>query len=170
MDLMPPFNLAEWIAEHRDLLKPPVANREIYAGSEFIVMIVGGPNARSDFHVDAGPELFYQIEGDMVLKTVQDAVIVDVPIAAGEMFMLPPLMPHSPQRFADTIGLVVERQRRPEELDGFQWYCVQCNNKLHEKFLHVADIVADLPPVLEEFAQDERLRQCSQCGHLNDPA
>ncbi|MGD2166858.1 MAG: 3-hydroxyanthranilate 3,4-dioxygenase [Gammaproteobacteria bacterium] len=170
MELLPPFNLQQWIAEHRELLKPPVANREIYAGSEFIVMIVGGPNARSDFHVDVGPELFYQIEGDMLLRTVQDGAFVDIPIRAGEMFLLPPLLPHSPQRFPDTIGLVVERQRHPNELDGFQWYCSACGNKLHERYLHVADIVEDLPPVLREFADSESLRTCPNCGNLNDPA
>ncbi|HMB74302.1 MAG TPA: 3-hydroxyanthranilate 3,4-dioxygenase [Gammaproteobacteria bacterium] len=170
MALMPPFNLKQWIDEHRSLLKPPVANREIYAGSEFIVMIVGGPNSRTDYHVDAGPELFYQLEGDMLLKTVQDDEFVDVPIAAGEMFLLPPLVPHSPRRFADTVGLVVERQRRADERDGFQWFCSECGAKLHERFLHVADIVADLPPVLREYADSEQLRTCSNCGHLNAPA
>jgi 3-hydroxyanthranilate 3,4-dioxygenase len=169
MQILPPFNLAKWVEDHRNLLKPPVANREIYAGSEFIVMIVGGPNSRADFHVDIGPELFFQLEGDMVLRTVQDDKFVDIPIRAGEMFLLPPSVPHSPQRFANTIGLVVERQRRADELDGFLWYCSRCGNKLHERFLHVADIVEDLPPVLHEYADSERLRTCRECGHLNSP-
>jgi 3-hydroxyanthranilate 3,4-dioxygenase len=169
MQILPPFNLSQWIEDHRELLKPPVANRELYAGSEFIVMIVGGPNSRSDFHVDAGPELFYQLEGDMVLRTVQDGEFVDVPIRAGEMFLLPPNVPHSPQRFADTIGLVVERQRHADELDGFLWFCSECGTKLHERYLHVADIVEDLPPVLREYADSEQLRTCGKCGHLNSP-
>jgi 3-hydroxyanthranilate 3,4-dioxygenase len=167
MQILPPFNLSQWIDDHRELLKPPVANRELYAGSEFIVMIVGGPNSRSDFHLDVGPELFYQLEGDMVLRTVQHGEFVDVPIRAGEMFLLPPNVPHSPQRFADTIGLVVERQRHADELDGFLWFCSQCGTKLHERFLHVADIVEDLPPVLREYADSEQLRTCGKCGHLN---
>lgn len=169
MDVPLPFNLHEWIEDHREFLKPPVANREIYAGAEFIVMIVGGPNTRSDFHVDAGPELFLQIEGDMLLKTVQGGRFVDVPIREGEIFLLPPRVPHSPQRFANTVGLVVERQRRREELDGFMWFCQRCGAKLHEEFLHVADIVTDLPPVLERFASDERLRTCAECGHVSPP-
>lgn len=169
MQILPPFNLSQWIEDHRELLKPPVANRELYAGSEFIVMIVGGPNSRSDFHMDAGPELFYQLEGDMLLRTVQDGEFVDVPIRAGEMFLLPPNVPHSPQRFADTIGLVVERQRHADELDGFLWFCSECGTKLHERFLHVADIVEDLPPVLREYAESDQLRTCGKCGHLNSP-
>lgn len=106
----------------------------------------------------------------MLLQTVQDEAFVDIPIRAGEMFLLPPLVPHSPQRFANTVGLVVERQRREDELDGFQWYCSECGHMLHERYLHVADIVADLPPVLQEFADSEQLRTCENCGHLNDAA
>lgn len=166
---MLPFNLREWIDAHRELLKPPVCNRELFAGSEFIVMIVGGPNARKDYHVDAGPELFHQIEGDMLLKTMQNGKAVDLPIREGDIFLLPPGVPHSPQRFANTVGLVVERQRRPEEQDGFIWYCEVCHQPLHEEYLHVADIVADLPPVLEAFWSDRERRTCRHCGAVLEP-
>jgi 3-hydroxyanthranilate 3,4-dioxygenase len=164
MEMMPPFNLREWIAAHREALKPPVCNRELYIGSEFIVMIVGGPNARQDYHYDVGPELFHQIQGDMLLKTMQNGEPVDIAIREGDIFLLPPGVPHSPQRFADTVGLVVERQRKPDELDGFMWFCEECGNKLHEEFLHVADIVTDLPPVFERFYSTEEARTCKQCG------
>jgi 3-hydroxyanthranilate 3,4-dioxygenase len=161
---MPPFNLRDWIAANRDALKPPVCNRELYVGSEFIVMVVGGPNARKDYHHDVGPELFHQVEGDMLLKTMQDGRPVDIAIREGDIFLLPPGVPHSPQRFADTVGLVVERQRKPDELDGFMWFCEQCNHKLYERFVHVADIVADLPPIFEGFWSDEAARTCERCG------
>jgi 3-hydroxyanthranilate 3,4-dioxygenase len=164
MSMMRPFNLREWIDAHRELLKPPVCNRELYAGSEFIVMIVGGPNARKDYHCDAGPELFHQLEGDMLLKTMQDGSPVDIPIREGDIFLLPPGVPHSPQRFAGTVGLVVERQRRPDEKDGFLWFCERCHHKLYEEYLHVGDIVADLPPVLERFWSDPAKRKCGRCG------
>lgn len=168
--MMPPFNLREWIDAHRELLKPPVCNREIYAGSEFIVMIVGGPNSRKDYHDDPGPELFHQIEGDMVLKTMQDGQPVDIPIRAGDVFLLPPHVPHSPQRFAGTVGLVVERQRKPSEKDGFLWFCERCHTKLYEEYLHVADIVVDLPPVLERFWSDPARRSCRRCGAVLEQA
>ena len=164
MQLTLPFNLHEWIEKNRDSLKPPVCNRELYVGAEFIVMIVGGPNARKDFHDDPGPELFHQVEGDMLLKTMQDGKPVDITIRQGDIFLLPPGVPHSPQRFADTVGLVVERQRKRRERDGFIWYCENCHRKLHEEYLHVSDIVADLPPVLERFWADEALRSCKRCG------
>lgn len=164
MEIMLPFNLRDWIEAHRDSLQPPVCNRELYAGAEFIVMIVGGPNARKDYHYDPGPELFHQLEGEMLLGTIQDGRRVDIPIREGDIFLLPPGVPHSPQRFSDTVGLVVERQRKPQEQDGFMWFCEACDQKLYEEFLHVADIVADLPPVLDRFWSDPAARTCTRCG------
>jgi 3-hydroxyanthranilate 3,4-dioxygenase len=164
-----PFNLLDWIERHRAELRPPVCNKQLYAGEEFIVQVVGGPNSRTDYHHDEGPELFYQIEGDMLLKTVQDGKLVDVPIREGEIFLLPPRVPHSPQRFADTVGIVVERRRAPGELDGFMWFCPNCGAKLHEEFLHVSDIVTDLPPVFERFYASENARTCKRCGTVMPP-
>ncbi len=106
------FNFRKWIDENRHLLKPPVGNKQVFRDSEFIIMVVGGPNSRKDFHVDPGEEFFYQLEGDMLLKTVQDGKMVDVPIREGEILLLPPNVPHSPRRFANTVGLVIERQRQ----------------------------------------------------------
>jgi 3-hydroxyanthranilate 3,4-dioxygenase len=164
MEIMPPFNLRAWIDAHREALRPPVCNRELYVGAEFIVMIVGGPNSRKDYHYDPGPELFHQIEGDMLLKTVRGGKAIDITIREGDIFLLPPGVPHSPQRYADTVGLVVERQRKPDELDGFMWFCEQCGNKLYEEFLPVVDIVSDLPPIFERFYADRDARTCRQCG------
>lgn len=164
MELTLPFNLREWIEENRELLKPPVGNQQLFAGEEFIVMVVGGPNARDDYHYDVGPELFYQLEGEIVLKTMQDGEPRDIPIRAGDVFLLPPGIPHSPQRFEGSVGLVVERQRAPHEQDGFMWFCASCNHKLYEEYLHVANIVEDLPPVFERFYSDEAARTCDRCG------
>ena len=110
-----------------------VCNQQVFEDNDFIVMIVGGPNSRQDYHVDEGPELFYQLEGSMLLQTIQDGGRVDVTIGEGEMLLLPPRVPHSPQRFADTVGLVVERARLPHELDGFMWFCESCDHKLYEE-------------------------------------
>ena len=161
-----PINLSRWIAEHRAYLKPPVCNKRIFPDAEFTVMIVGGPNSRSDYHDDPGEELFYQIEGDMLLKTMQDGAPVDIPIRAGEMFLLPPHVPHSPQRFAGTVGLVVERPRAPDERDGFLWFCERCHHPLHSEYFHLENIETQLAPVFERFYADERLRTCRNCGAL----
>ena len=163
MNPLTPFNFQAWVDDHRHLLKPPVGNKQVFADAEFIVMVVGGPNARRDFHIDEGEELFYQLEGEMLLHTVNDGERRSIPIRAGEMLLLPPRVPHSPQRFADTVGLVVERQRRIDERDGFVWYCDNCNAVLYEEYLHVADIEKDLPPVLARYDELIAGRPCPHC-------
>jgi 3-hydroxyanthranilate 3,4-dioxygenase len=165
------FNLHAWIEEHRHLLKPPVGNKCIVQ-DDFIVMIVGGPNARTDFHFEEGPEWFYQLEGEMVLRVQEDydgqrGNVRDIPIRAGEVFYLPPRVPHSPQRMANSVGLVIERKRLPHEDDALMWFCVQCNHKLYEEFFHLVDIEQDFFRVFERFYRDDHLRTCPQCGTLN---
>lgn len=169
---MPPlaaFNFRRWIDENRHLLKPPVGNKRVFRDSEFIIMVVGGPNARQDYHVDAGEEFFYQLEGDIVLKTVQNGALVDVPIREGEILLLPPRVPHSPQRGANTVGLVIERERRAGELDGFQWYCERCGSLLHEEYIELTDIETQMPPVFERFHASPDKRTCKRCGHVTEP-
>lgn len=159
-----PINIQRWIDQNRDLLKPPVGNKRIYTDTGFVVQVVGGPNSRKDFHDDPGEEFFYQLEGDMLLKTMQDGAPVDIPIRAGEMFLLPPHVPHSPQRYAGTVGLVVERPRAPDEQDGFMWFCERCHNKLHAEYFHLENIETQLAPVFERFYADAHLRTCRNCG------
>ncbi|MBN8483068.1 MAG: 3-hydroxyanthranilate 3,4-dioxygenase [Xanthomonadales bacterium] len=164
--LTPAFNFQQWIDEHRHLLKPPVGNKCVFDG-DFIVMVVGGPNARTDFHWDEGPEFFYQLEGEMVLKIQEDGRVRDVPIRAGEVFYLPPRVPHSPQRGPASIGLVIERKRLVGELDGLLWYCELCNLKLYEEYFQLVDIEKDFPAVFERFYRSREARTCKGCGHLN---
>ena len=164
MEPLQSLNFKRWIDENRHLLKPPVGNKRVFQDGDFVIMVVGGPNARKDYHVDPGQEFFYQLEGDMVLKTIQDGKPVDVPIRAGELLLLPANVPHSPQRFANTVGLVVERQRRPGEHDGFQWYCENCGNLLYEEFFELKDIETQFPPLFERFYSNLALRTCSRCG------
>jgi 3-hydroxyanthranilate 3,4-dioxygenase len=158
------FNFREWIDANRALLKPPVGNKRVFHDGDFIIMVVGGPNARKDYHVDPGQEFFHQLEGDMVLKTMQEGRPVDVPIHAGEILLIPPNMPHSPQRPANTVGLVVERARRAGELDGFQWYCERCGERLYEEFFELTDIEKQFPPVFERFFSNTAARTCRHCG------
>jgi 3-hydroxyanthranilate 3,4-dioxygenase len=164
MEPLRPLNFRRWIDENRHILKPPVGNKRVYRDSEFIIMVVGGPNARKDYHVDPAEEFFYQLEGDIVLKTIQDGRAVDVPIREGDILLLPPGVPHSPQRPAGTVGLVVERERRPGELDGFQWYCERCSHLLYEEFAPLTDIEKQLPPIFERFFGSEAHRTCKHCG------
>lgn len=160
------FNFADWIERHREFLKPPVGNRLVFEDSEFIIMVVGGPNARTDYHDDPGEEFFYQLEGEMVLRTVQDGRRVDIPICAGEILLLPGHVPHSPQRAANSVGMVVERKRRAEEQDGFLWFCDHCDAQLYAEYVHVSDIVKQLPPIFDRFYDSLDARTCKRCGHV----
>ena len=164
--ILPPINFKNWIEENRELLKPPVCNKVVYEDTEFIIMVVGGPNSRKDYHVDEGEEFFYQLEGKMILRIMLDEKPKDIQINEGEIFLLPAKIPHSPQRFDNTVGLVIERKRRFEELDGFQWYCDNCNTLLHEKFFHLTDIVKQLPPIFDAFWDNIKSRTCNKCGDI----
>lgn len=165
-----PFNLMQWIEEHRHLLKPPVGNQQVYKqAGDFIVMVVGGPNSRKDFHYNETEELFYQLEGDVSVKIQEDGKIVEIPIKAGDMFLLPGRTPHSPQRGPNTVGLVIEKVRTGNEIDGFMWFCENCDHKLYEEFVPVNDIVAQLPPIMERFYGDVEKRTCTHCGAIMEP-
>ena len=170
MAVQRPFSLKKWIEENRHLLKPPVGNQQVYKGNDdFIVMVVGGPNSRKDYHYNEGEEFFYQLEGDINLKILEDGKPVDIPIKEGEIFLLPGKVPHCPQRPANTIGLVMERYRKPGEKDGFIWVCENCGNKLYEEYEYISDIVKQLPPIMERFYSSEELRTCKVCGTVMEP-
>lgn len=161
--MIPPINFRQWIEHNRELLKPPVGNKVIWQDSEFIIMVVGGPNKRQDYHVNVSDEFFYQIEGDMNLKVIDNGIFKDIPIRQGEIFLLPGLVPHSPRRFENTIGLVMERKRMPEEEDGFEWYCEKCHAFLYKASVHVSDIEKDLPPVFDKFYSNPEHTKCKEC-------
>ncbi len=167
MALQPAFNFKQWIDEHRHLLKPPVGNQQVYKDNkDFIVMVVGGPNSRKDYHVNNGEEFFFQLEGDIVLKVIDEGEFKDIHIKEGSIFLLPPNVPHSPRRGPNTVGLVMERYRDESELDGFQWYCENCHTKLYEEYIPVSDIVGQLPVVMDAFWASEERRTCSNCGQV----
>ena len=165
-----PINFQKWIDEHRHLLKPPVGNQVVYQDTEFIIMVVGGPNVRKDYHVNKGEEFFYQLEGDMILRIREKGKPRDIPINEGEIFLLSPNIPHSPQRFKNTVGLVVERKRYEGELDGFQWYCDECHAMLYDKYFPLTNIVKQLPPLFDAFWNNEDARTCKKCNaYLEKP-
>ena len=162
------FNFQNWIDEHLELLKPPVGNQQVWEDADLMVTVVGGPNQRTDFHDDPVEEFFYQLEGDMVLKVIDDGAHYDVPISEGEIFLLPPHVRHSPQRpQAGSIGLVVEPKRPEGAKDAFEWYCFDCKSRVHRVEVTLTSIVRDLPPLFERFYGDEELRTCPQCGAIH---
>lgn len=167
--MLPPINFKQWIDEHRHLLKPPIGNQVVYKDTDFIIMVVGGPNSRKDFHFNEGEEFFYQLEGDINLPIIVDGKVQNIEIKEGEIFLLPPRIPHSPQRGPNTIGLVVEQKRQPGEKDACMWFCENCNQELHKAEFFLEDIVSQLPVLMDEFYGDEDKRTCSGCGAVLQP-
>jgi 3-hydroxyanthranilate 3,4-dioxygenase len=162
------FNFQNWIALNQHLLKPPVGNKKVFEDGEMTVMVVGGPNKRTDYHDDPVEEFFYQLKGDMVLKVVDDGAFYDVPIREGEVFLLPPHVRHSPQRPQEgSVGLVVEPKRAEGEKDGFEWYCFNCGALVHRVEVTVKHLVKDLPPLYDAFFADEKARTCPKCGTVH---
>lgn len=164
-----PFNFKKWIDENRDLLKPPVNNKVVYKDTEFIVMVVGGPNSRKDYHFNESEEFFYQLEGDIKVKLQIDGKAEEFDIKEGDIFLLPPKVPHNPIRFKNTIGLVMERRRREGEMDGLMWFCEKCNTQLFEEKFVLNDIASQFQGVFEKFYNSVELRTCKSCGHVMAP-
>jgi 3-hydroxyanthranilate 3,4-dioxygenase len=160
------FNLWSWVEQYRHAFEPPVGNKVIWEDSQFTAMIVRGPNARRDFHVDPSDEIFYMLKGDMVLEYLQDGARRQERIHEGELMLVPALTPHSPHRPPDTWGLVVEVKRRPDQTESLLWLCERCDAKLHEVTMHVADIEKELKAALEAFDASATLRTCQGCGHV----
>lgn len=169
MNLQMPFNFQRWIEENKQFLQPPVNNKVVFKDAEFIVMVVGGPNSRKDYHYNESEEFFYQLKGDIIVQVQIEGKLKEVPIKEGEIFLLPPKIPHNPRRFKDTIGLVVERRRRKGEMDGLLWFCENCNNKLYEEYFELTDIQSQFQGVFKKFYESEKLRTCSECGNVLDP-
>ncbi len=166
-----PFNFKQWVEDYQDALKPPVGNKLLHQDSGMIVMVVGGPNTRVDFHDDPVEEWFYQIKGDMMLKIFEDGRIYDVPIREGEVFMMPSHTIHAPQRPNEGYGIVVESPRMSGMREGFQWHCFECEALVHRVEIpgmtDPSGIVDILPRVFAEFHENMDARTCPQCGALH---
>lgn len=167
MGIRKPFNLQQWIDDNIDLLKPPVGNKNLYVeAGDFIVMIVGGPNARKDYHYNETEELFFQIKGDIIVKTQQNGKLVEYQINEGEMFLLPAKIPHSPIRTEGSIGLVIERKREKNHKDGLLWFSESANHLLYEEYFHLTNVEKDFLPIFKKFYTNEKLRTCPITGDV----
>lgn len=168
---MIPINFSKWIEENKHLLQPPINNKCVFSGKDFFVMAIGGPNDRTDYHINQTEEWFFQVKGDMVLKIVDETVepraFIDIPIAEGEMYLLPGRVPHSPQRFADTVGIVIERTRVGSNAvnDAMRWYCEECKTVMYEEEFLCLDVATQLKQIIANYHASDKT--CKKCGHVN---
>jgi 3-hydroxyanthranilate 3,4-dioxygenase len=172
MSLFQPVSLFKWIDEHREALKPPIGNKVVWRDErETIIMIVGGPNARKDYHVNATEEFFYQVQGDITVRILDPDTghPRDIIIREGEIYLLPANVPHSPQRPAETVGLVVEQKRPPGVKDKLQWYSDDTHELVYEAEFTLENIESDLKRIMEEFWSNEELRRCKSTGSIISP-
>jgi len=167
--LSSPLNLPKWLEENSHLLKPPVNNYCIY-NKDVTVMIVGGPNARTDYHINETAEWFYQYRGAMMLKVVDEGTFRDIIIGEGEMFLLPPNTPHNPVRFADTVGIVLEQHRPEKSMDRLRWYCTSCHEVVDEAAFHCTDLGTQIKEAVNGFKDSDERRRCKKCGTMADSA
>lgn len=168
-NLTSPINFKAWIEENRHLLKPPVGNKVVWKDGDFIVMVVGGPNSRKDYHYNETPEFFYQVEGDIILKIIDNGTPKDVHIKEGDIYLLPPKVPHSPQRGANTVGLVIEYKRPEGMRDALVWYCENCTTKLYEEDFTLENIETDMPKIFDNYYTDLNKRSCPNCNAVMTP-
>jgi 3-hydroxyanthranilate 3,4-dioxygenase len=167
-----PFNLNVWINENLPKPLGGIGNKDVFEDdTDMIFQIVKGPNARNDFHICRSDEIFYQLKGDMTLPYLEENDLRhEVQIREGDVFLLPRLVPHSPQRPAGTIGLVIERRRKAHELDAVVWFCQKCHNTLHRVEYWRDNKAMKIKEIAAAFNADKELRTCKQCGAvLPDP-
>ena len=160
------FGLWQWIEENKAVFEPPVGNKVIWEDSQFTAMVIRGPNARRDFHIDPSDEIFFMLKGAMTLETLEGGARKTRTIREGEMCLVPALTPHSPHRPAGTWGLVIEVKRAPTQTESLLWLCEACDATLHTITLHVADIEKELKRAIEAFDASVALRTCQRCGHI----
>jgi 3-hydroxyanthranilate 3,4-dioxygenase len=168
-NLVSPINFKKWIDENRHLLKPPVGNKVVWKDGDFIVMVVGGPNNRKDYHYNETPEFFYQVEGDIILKVIENGEPKDIHIREGDIFLLPPKVPHSPQRGPNTVGLVIEYPREKGVQDALLWFCENCTTKLYEEDFTLNNIETDMPKIFDNYYGDNEKRACPNCDAIMEP-
>jgi 3-hydroxyanthranilate 3,4-dioxygenase len=159
------FNLMQWIAENPDKLKPPLGAKTVFREDDFMVTVVGGPNARTDYHVNPTEEFFFQIKGDVAIRIQHNGKPHDVELPEGSIYLLPANVPHAPRRGPDTVGLIVERIRKDGMTDTHRWYCEKCNGVLFEKTVRIEILERDMPPVFEAYYGNPDNQVCTTCGH-----
>jgi 3-hydroxyanthranilate 3,4-dioxygenase len=164
-------NVLKWVEEHKGLGDRPTMSHERVWEDGFLVLLFDGPTPRDrcDFHINTSPEFFYQLVGDMRCRVIEDGKFVDLTVGEGEMFMIPPNVPHLNTRDQGSLGIVVHQVRAPGAKDTIVWYCESCVSPLHRVDYVFEDLKTQLPVFIRNFLSSETLRTCRQCGAVMSP-
>jgi 3-hydroxyanthranilate 3,4-dioxygenase len=140
----------------------------LWQEAESLAFVARGRDYRSEFHINPADELMYQVKGTMQLhyRTPDGKEEVAV-LDEGAVIFTPAGTPHSPRFPSDAYALIVERKRRPGEIDRFQWFCARCDNLLHEEEFVVADYRDDpVSQAYRNFYTSLAARTCARCGEV----
>jgi 3-hydroxyanthranilate 3,4-dioxygenase len=159
------FNLQKWIDDNRGDWGQ---RRVIWQDSDFIAFVTRGPNRRKDYHINPGDEIFYQLEGELNLHYLKGDKQELAVLKAGDIFLLPRNVPHSPRRADGSWTYVVERTRGQSELDRFIWPCEQCGNQLYETTVRFDDPSDAVKKATDSLRADPALATCNQCRAVLD--
>jgi 3-hydroxyanthranilate 3,4-dioxygenase len=135
---------------------------------ESLAFVARGREYRSEFHINDSDEFTYMIKGTMNLhyRTPEGKEEIVV-IPEGSVNFMPAGTPHSPRFPPDAFALIVERGRRQNEIDKFQWFCPKCDELLHEEEFVVSDYRADpVSQAYRNFFESEKARTCASCGNV----
>jgi 3-hydroxyanthranilate 3,4-dioxygenase len=140
----------------------------LWQHDDTLVFLARGREYRSEFHINPSDETMQMIKGDMRLhhRTPEGREEVSV-IPEGAIIYTPGGTPHSPRFSEDAFALISERKRRPGEIDRFQWFCLKCDNLLHEESFVVADYALDpVSKAYKRFFESVEFRTCKRCGEV----
>lgn len=152
-------NIPEWIEAHRKFFLPPTCSKLLHGDGQLKVLFVGGANERRDYHVEEGEELYYMVTGMMCLRIQNRGKFEQLVIREGEMFLLPARVPHSPQRYHNSVGLVIQRERLPHEKDGLRFLREDTTELFFERWFHCDNVETDFKPIIREYLQSGRHHQ-----------
>lgn len=166
----PLFDVLQWVHEQKKQSGDrPLMNHQMVWRDAFIVMMFNGatPANRSDYHINASGELFYQLEGDMRCRLVEeDGTITHHVVGPGQLFYIPPFQPHLNQRDEGSVGIVIHQKRPDGAKDGMMWLCNTCGNPLHRVDYLFTELKENLKVHIRAFLADEQLRTCDKCGDV----
>jgi 3-hydroxyanthranilate 3,4-dioxygenase len=160
--------IVDLLAEGRKLRDTDKRVSVLWQSPDSLCFVARGRDYRSEFHINPSDETMYMIKGGMRLhyRTADGKEGIAV-IPEGSMIHTPAGTPHSPRFPSDAFALISERKRREGEVDRFHWYCLKCDNLLHEETFIVRDYAEDpVSKAYKRFFDSAEFRTCKNCGDV----